>query len=167
MERNRAFSNEILWLKILAFELDEPSSQLTFSGRLARENGWKLNYTLRVIHEYKKFMYLICIADFALTPSDEVDQAWHLHLLYTRSYWDEFCIEILDRKIHHGPTKGGESESIMYEDMYEKTKVLYANEFGHTPPEDIWPSSEKRFSEINFQRVSLDRFRLVKKLFRK
>ena len=32
-------------------------------------------------------------------PSDEVDQAWHLHLVYTRSYWGEFCPNVLGKPL--------------------------------------------------------------------
>ena len=53
---------EQLWGKISQFEFDDPSSSLTFTDRLSRENGWKLAYSLRCIEEYKKFMFLICIS---------------------------------------------------------------------------------------------------------
>jgi hypothetical protein len=64
----------VLWKEIKAFELDAPESSLSFSSRLARENGWTLEFSLRAIEEYKKFIFLICIADHPLTPSDQVDQ---------------------------------------------------------------------------------------------
>ena len=86
-----------LWLKVQTFELDDPESTFPFSNRLARENGWTLEYTLRTIEEYKKFMFLICVGGHPLTPSDQVDQVWHLHLLYTHSYWKEFCATVLKR----------------------------------------------------------------------
>lgn len=162
----RMFTNEDLWNKICEFELDDLEAQLPFSKRLARENGWTLVFSLRAIHEYKKFIYLICISDTPQTPSDEVDQVWHLHLLYTHSYWDDFCGTVLNRKIHHGPTKGGQSESNKYTNYYELTLANYQREFGHAAPEDIWPNSQKRFSDIHFQRVNLLKYRLVKRLFK-
>lgn len=157
------------WEKIKAFELDDPNISLTFTDRLARENGWTIEFTVRAIDEYKKFMFLLCISSHPLTPSDQVDQVWHLHLLYTQSYWTEFCKDILGRQIHHGPTKGGEKENNKFTDWYEKTKQLYANTFGYKPPEDIWQPGSIRFSEINFQRVNLDRNWVIKKpsLFKK
>jgi len=39
----------LLWNSIEAFQVDETDVSLTFSQRLARENGWNRNYTLRVI----------------------------------------------------------------------------------------------------------------------
>jgi hypothetical protein len=35
------------------------------------------------------------ISTHIVTPSEQVDQVWHLHLTYTRSYWDEFCPNVL------------------------------------------------------------------------
>jgi len=156
---------EILWEKIRTFELDDPSSALTFTDRLARENGWSHEFTLLSIDEYKKFIFLLCISEHPLTPSDQVDQVWHLHLLYTHSYWTDFCKNTIDKQIHHGPTKGGISESQKYTDWYEKTKQLYKSIFGYETPKKIWPSSEIRFSEINFQRVNLKRNWIIKKPF--
>src|SRR5689334_8138005 len=100
-----------LWERIEAFELDDPDTSLMFSDRLARENGWDKAFALRAMFEYKRFMFMLCTTDHPLTPSDEVDQVWHLHLLYTWDYWKVFCPEVLGREIHHGPTKGGSDES--------------------------------------------------------
>jgi hypothetical protein len=144
----------MLWEKINRFELDDPLSSYSFSDRLARENNWSLDYALEVITEYKKFIFLQCIAAHPLTPSDQVDQAWHLHLLYTRSYWIDLCENTLGRQIHHGPTKGGNAERNKFGNWYEKTLELYCVTFGQQPPISIWPPSEKRFRDIHFSRVN-------------
>ena len=65
-----------LWARLKDFDLDNPESKLRFSDRLARENGWTEAYTLRVLEEYKRFIYLCRVAGHPVTPSDEVDQAW-------------------------------------------------------------------------------------------
>ncbi|HRE78071.1 MAG TPA: hypothetical protein PLL09_09630 [Flavobacterium sp.] len=155
----------IRWNKIKNFELDEPDIPLSFTDRLARENGWTIEYSVRTILEYKKFIFLLTISNHPLTPSDQVDQVWHLHLLYTQSYWDDFCENTLNRKIHHGPTKGGETETSKYTNWYEKTKEFYLETFKTETPIDIWPTSEIRFSEINFRRVNLKKNWVIKKPF--
>jgi hypothetical protein len=152
-----------LWEKIKRFELDDPSSAYSFSDRLARENQWEIDYTLDVIQEYKKFIFLQCIAPHSLTPSDQVDQAWHLHLLYTRSYWIEMCDGILNKHIHHGPTKGGVSERNKFEHSYGKTLELYKASFGEGPPGAIWPHSEIRFTDIHFSRVNIKKNWVISK----
>lgn len=153
----------LLWDNIRNFELDEPNSSLTFTNRLSRENAWSIEYSLRAVHEYKKFIFMLCITNHSLTPSDQVDQVWHLHLLYTQSYWIDFCQNTLNRQIHHGPTKGGKEEGDKFNDLYEKTLQLYQELFDRNAPADIWPAKEIRFSEINFQRVNLDRNWIIKK----
>ena len=154
---------QTLWDKIKDFELDEPTSSLTFTNRLARENGWTIEYSIRAVHEYKKFIFMLCIADHSLTPSDQVDQVWHLHLLYTQSYWTDFCQNTLGKQFHHGPTKGGKAEGEKYNDLYEKTLELYKTLFERNAPDDIWPPKEIRFGDVNFQRVNLDRNWIIKK----
>ncbi|MEO0529469.1 MAG: hypothetical protein AAF266_02715 [Planctomycetota bacterium] len=156
-----------LWRRIEAFELDDPQASLTFSRRLARENGWEHEFARRVVDEYKRFVFLAMTAGHQVTPSDEVDQAWHLHLTYTRSYWGELCGEVLDRPLHHGPTKGGKQEGERFEDQYERTLASYRDAFGFEPPSDIWPPSDIRFGEAtDFVRVNTQRVWLLQKPFR-
>lgn len=155
-----------LWAKINDFELDSHDSSFTFTDRIARENGWTIEYSIRSINEYKKFIFLMCISNHPLTPSDQVDQVWHLHLLYTKSYWEDFCKATLGKQIHHGPTKGGQQEKDKYSNWYEKTIELYTSVFNKTPPQDIWPKSEVRFKEINFIRVNANRNWIIKKPLR-
>lgn len=155
-----------LWTKIKHFEFDDPSDSLTFSARLARENGWELTFALQVILEYKKFMFLLCIAKGSLTPSDEVDQVWHLHLIYTKLYWNDWCVQTLGKQIHHGPTKGGESEKLKFDNLYESTKSFYLEIFGIKPPENIWPDSKVRFKNNKFVRVNTNFNWVIKKPFR-
>jgi hypothetical protein len=151
------------WQKIKAFELNDPQATLSFTDRLARENGWTLEYSLRTILEYKKFIFLICCAKHPLTPSDQVDQVWHLHLIYTRSYWIDFCEHTLHQQIHHGPTQGGLAEQGKFTDWYLKTKELYQHLFEQEPPADIWPDEDSRFTDIHFQRINRQKNWILKK----
>jgi hypothetical protein len=152
-----------LWQKIENFQLDSPQSAFKFSDRLARENGWGQLYTLRVIEEYKKFIFLCCITQNGVTPSDAVDQAWHLHLTFTDSYWIDLCRDTLQTEIHHNPTKGGAQENAKYDGYYTDTQQQYLQIFDANPPPDIWPGNQQRFSDVNFQRVNISRYWLVKK----
>lgn len=140
-------SDPELWNRIQAYDLDQPAVSLPFSARLAHENGWTLEFSRQAIEEYKKFIYLICVSSETLTPSQEVDEVWHLHLVYTRGYWNDFCARTLGREIHHAPTEGGTAEETKFRYAYRRTKERYAEEFGAEPPSDIWPSVELRFNE--------------------
>ena len=117
----------------------------SYFKRLCRENGWTKAQGQGVIEEYRRFLYLATVSAEPVTPPEAVDQAWHLHLIYTKSYWEDLCVEVLGRPLHHGPTAGGHGEDEKFEDWYERTKRFYAEEFGEAPPAGIWPSSAVRF----------------------
>lgn len=131
--------------RVERFEIDPGGKVLTFSSRLARENRWSSEYAERVIREYKRFCVLAIHAGHPVTPSEAVDQAWHLHLTYSRSYWDRFCGTVLGRPLHHEPTAGGTAEGQKFHDWYTKTLVSYERLFRERPPSDIWPSPTQRF----------------------
>ncbi|MCD8742498.1 hypothetical protein LT679_17945 [Mucilaginibacter roseus] len=153
----------LLWDRIARFSIDEQGTQFTFAARLARENGWADAYTLRVINEYKKFLFFCCVSMQGVTPSDAVDQAWHLHLTYTKSYWIRLCQDTLNKQIHHNPTKGGSEQAALFKNYYNTSAQLYKQYFRAEPPADIWKDSKERFSDIKFQRVNLSKFWLVPK----
>lgn len=149
------FQQTELYKRIQAFALERPDSQLSFSQRLARDNGWSSGYTQRVIEEYKKFIFLAVAAGHPVTPSDQIDQVWHLHLTYTRLYWQEFCPKILQTTLHHEPTRGGSSEQLKFGSLYSKTLESYEQFFGHIPPIDIWPTPKDRFGrDLHFIRIN-------------
>ncbi|EGF90485.1 hypothetical protein ABI_35080 [Asticcacaulis biprosthecium C19] len=138
-----------LWQALNAYDLDAADAELPFSRRLARDNNWSHAHAQATVEEYKRFIYLVCVSGTVLTPSEDVDQAWHLHLIYTRDYWDRFCDQTLGRKIHHGPTQGGAAEDSKYLDAYRRTLSLYETDFGTPPPASIWPDPVKRFQPHN------------------
>ena len=147
-------SQTALWARISNFQLDEADAAFKFSDRLARENGWTHDHALRVIDEYKKFIFLCCISPTAVTPSDPVDQAWHLHLTFTKSYWTDLCQNTLQQELHHNPTKGGAEEAAKFDECYTLTRDLYISTFESEPPAGIWQNNETRFSDIDFVRVN-------------
>lgn len=143
------------WIAIRDFPLDDQDAGLSFSRRLARENGWPRGFTGRVIDEYRRFCYIAVRTKKPVTPSEEVDQAWHLHLLYSRSYWEDFCPNILKTPFHHGPTRGGAKEGAKFHGWYSETLKSYEAIFGETPPPDIWPAAKDRFRHAAaFRRVN-------------
>ncbi len=139
-------SNSELWQRVHDFQIDRSGVEFPFSARLARENGWSRDKALAAIGEYKRFIYLICVSPSPLTPSEAVDQVWHLHLVYTRSYWAAFCSGVLGRQIHHEPTAGGEHQAVRFREQYAQTCALYEAEFGCAPPAEFWPSVADRFA---------------------
>ena len=133
------------WQALEGYAIGPADAALSFTARLARENRWSAEFAERVIGEYKRFCFLAVTAGHEVTPSDAVDQAWHLHLTYSRDYWERFCPEVLGMPLHHGPTAGGVAERDRYFEQYAQTLKSYEAAFGEAPPRDIWPAAQRRF----------------------
>ena len=140
-----AFLDHPIWLALSPYSIGKPGMRPTFRERLARENGWSLAQAERVIAEYKRFCFLAVTAGHEVTPSDAVDQAWHLHLTYSRDYWERFCPSVLGRPLHHEP--GGADERHRHFEQYAETLKSYERVFGHSAPADLWPAAARRFIE--------------------
>jgi len=139
-------SQDDLRERLSSYVIGPEAAAFSFEQRLARENRWEPDFAARVVSEYKRFCYLAVTAGQQVTPSDAVDQAWHLHLTYSRDYWQGFCPEVLGYDLHHGPTAGGEVERSRYYDQYAETLKLYEKAFGEPPPPDIWAPAARRFN---------------------
>jgi len=133
-----------LWVALQNYCIGPADAALSFEARLARENGWTRDHTARVIEEYRRFMFLAITAGHPVTPSDAVDQVWHLHLTYSRDYWERFCPDVLGRALHHGPTAGGSAEGARFHEQYAATLKSYEAVFGEPAPADLWPSAARR-----------------------
>jgi len=122
--------------RIEAFGFDAPDEPLAFETRLADDHGWTLGYALAVADEYRRFLVLTQVAGRAVSPSPDVDEAWHLHLTRTAHY-ESFCAEVFGRFLHHAPARAGEGAK--HRDMYVATEQAYRAAFGFTAPPVIWP----------------------------
>lgn len=155
-------SDPDLFARIDAYTIGPADADLSFARRLARENDWADRYAADAIGEYKRFIYLICISAGPLTPSRDVDEVWHLHLTYSRDYWERFCRETLGRDLHHTPTEGGPVEAGKFRQLYDDTLRAYEAEFGVRAPLPFWPDAERRFSEATDPvKVSRDRYFVI------
>ena len=76
--------HEALWKRIQGYSLGYRAASLGFSQRLANDNGWTDTYALRVVAEYKRFVFLAMTLNHPVTPSDQVDQAWHMQYSITK-----------------------------------------------------------------------------------
>lgn len=136
--------DESLWKRIQEFSLDAPGVNFPFSKKLAKEESWSLDFARKAIEEYKKFVYLCCILPNGASPSKVVDKVWHMHLIYTRNYWEEFCPDILKKNLHHHPSNGGIAEKEKHQNWFEDTLAAYRKVFQQEAPEEIWKTPGKK-----------------------
>lgn len=154
-------AERMLWQRIADHPLDDPEQPLDFTARLAREQGLSRSEAVALIEEYRRFCFLAVVAGIEVTPSAEVDEVWHLHLCYSRDYWQRFCPNVLGVSLHHGPTAGRSVDGRRYRAQYADTLAAYAAYFG-PPPERYWPDAQSRFARPErFRRVDLSRVWLL------
>ena len=127
--------DNILWKKVEAYNFDFPISEYGFSTRLAYENNWTINYTQKLILDYKKFMFLAATSNVMVSPSAVIDIVWHQHLIFTQLY-NDFC-DVLGKRIEHIPSTHNKAEKEKFKEAKEATLVLYETTFGKQP-EEFW-----------------------------
>lgn len=132
-----------LWTLLEHMRIEEPLASRSFEQALAEEQGWSQDFAQQVSREYRRFVYLAATTDEPVTPSIAVDKAWHLHLTYSRHYWEVLCGEILHRPLHHVPGDGSEAEDERHRDQYAFTLGQYEATFGEAPSPLIWPRFEE------------------------
>lgn len=142
-----SYRDHPLWIALSGYSIGPDAASLSFAARLARENGWSAAHAKRVLDEYRRFLFLAATSGHAVTPSDAVDQAWHLHLTYSEDYWNRLCGAVLRRPLHHGPTQGGEGELHRFHRQYAETLASYERIFGESAPIDLWPPAAQRLRE--------------------
>lgn len=129
-----------LWKRIENYSFDASENvPLSFLDKLCKENQWTKAFGKSAIEEYKKFVFLCCVMPKGASPSDVVDKVWHLHLTYTKSYWDDFCKNVLRKPLHHYPSDGTHDKSRSLNDKYKDTLWAYHDYFDQLPITAYWP----------------------------
>ncbi len=150
MKTEIVLRNENLWQRIQEFSLDAQNASFPFSKKLAKEENWSSEFTQRAIEEYKKFVYLCCISPNGASPSEIVDKVWHMHLIYTQNYWEDFCPNVLKMNLHHHPSNGGIEEKYKLRNWFSETLENYKEIFQQEAPDEIWKCQNKKSSFWNF-----------------
>ncbi len=128
--------------KVVEFFGGKDASTKAFASKIARKLNWTNDFALYAVLEYKKFVYLGVVSDFAVTPSRIIDQVWHEHILFSSAY-RTFCKEVIKNDFDHSPELiPMEEQTGIYDAQYNDTINLYTTEFGVEPPEIIWGSTK-------------------------
>jgi len=136
-----------LWGKLKQYPLHTVDLLFPFYTRLMRENNWNKTYTLETITEYKKFMFLWSVAGVPLFAPAPIRKVWQLHLMYTQSYWMEFCRDIFGKPIHHSLTSSNEINYEKEAAVYSQLTKVYQQYFDMPPPKSIWLETESGLQE--------------------
>ncbi len=151
-------ADDPMWVRVRDYPLDPVGYEGSFRKKLARETGCSYELAGQAMVEYKRFIYLCARSERMLTPSELVDHAWHQHLLDTKRYWQDFCVNALGKPIHHEPERGAgpgkkEEDPERFKKAYEHTMTYYRRVFGEAADAEVWPGVEERFGRERFVRV--------------
>jgi len=129
-------------------------------NNLMSEQLIDINIANKWIVEYKKFLVMAYLSDSMISPSEQVDQVWHLHMTYTQHY-RATCQTLLEKDFKHAPSPGGSSEGKRFEGIYQDTLDFYQEVFLVSAPEDVWESQKQRFKNKNFEYRNINLYRLA------
>ncbi len=136
----------LLWKRIEEYKLPYTWRYLEYKYK------WDEGYATQAIREYRKFVFLALTSKFEVTPSLDIDEVWHCHILHTQGY--EHFSEICGKKLHHFP--GMSDENARWIKQYRYTLNRYRIVFESEPPPNLWPRSEPKIrGEIRLSNVLL------------
>jgi len=128
-----------IWDRIQTYNIAGSQSDI-FIKKLMTELDCSKSYCKGAETEYKRFIFLAAISTAPVTPSKIIDSVWHTHLLFSRSYWQEFCPEIVGKALHHEPS--GDEDADKMNQQFHQTLSLYQQYFGISPPPEYCLSTE-------------------------
>lgn len=103
------------------------------SEALIKRHGWSRKDAEESCKMYKNYLFLkLKYGDqYMLPPSVEIDDVWHLHILYTEKYTSH-CQSIFGFYLHHipGSSNASEAELEKFAKQFSVTEKLYLKEFG-------------------------------------
>lgn len=97
--------------------------------------------TFKELDEYQYILVEECLRDFYLAsfllkkeltsspiktlspPNYIVDELWHLHIIYTKSYFN-FCSNVFGEYLHHNPTENISNDLIDYQILYDVGNIV-------------------------------------------
>ena len=120
-----------LWSRVAAMDLSPAAAQLV------NYRGWTVERAAAAERRYRRFFYLKAILpEGHASPTPEVDEFWHQHIINTRQYGPD-CDRVVGRFMHHtflsadDPTQAQELTAVwlatwicyetLFEEPYEET----------------------------------------------
>jgi len=98
--------------------------------RVMKEKRWTRRMGEIAAGFYKNFLYLSKkYSQHALTPTQQIDEIWHAHILYTQDY-HEACNKIFGYYLHHRPFHKEEGGEPSEETGIKFLQELHEKEFG-------------------------------------
>lgn len=95
-----------------------------------------LDQIVEMVLEYKKFWAIIKkYPDNSFPPTKEIDEVWHLHMLFPQYYYDD-CLDYFEVVLGHDAGFGKYEEEIpVINGLFDTANELWEKEYGYRLPE--------------------------------
>eukprot|EP01039_Chlorochromonas_danica_P003001 gene3001-3275_t len=94
--------------------------------------GWRESRVEKAITAYAEFLTLLITSGDDLSPTDEIDEVWHAHILHTRDYEAFNTKYSPGKKLHHDPLRSLDQDARKFRAI--RTVIAYESTFGHRRP---------------------------------
>jgi hypothetical protein len=132
-----------LWNRVAALDLSAVVSQLV------NYQGWTAERAASVEQRYRRFFYLkASLPDGMASPSAEIDEFWHQHIINTRQYGSD-CWRVAGRFLHHtflSPTDPEQAREI--QTVWLATWICYETLFEEPYEETIGTALLERWPNV-------------------
>lgn len=96
--------------------------------RVMKEKRWTRRMAETAAYFYKNFLFLSKkYSDHGFGPTEQIDEIWHAHVLYTQKYHRD-CEKIFGHYLHHQPESGAKKSSTI--GGLATLQQLHQQEFG-------------------------------------
>lgn len=95
--------------------------------------GWDKQRADLAVDWYKRFLAVRAEGYVGLVPTLDIDEIWHLHILYTKDYRQD-CDRIFGRYLDHQPSDGSSETKKKLRAGFQKTTHLFKVYFNEVPP---------------------------------
>ncbi|WP_338453484.1 glycine-rich domain-containing protein [Candidatus Bealeia paramacronuclearis] len=119
-------------------------------NRVRKEKHWSPRMVQVATQFYKNFL-ILCKKheDIHLSPSLQIDEIWHAHILYTQDYY-EMSEKVFGSYLHHQPIHEEESQESGAENGIQLLQRLHGEEFGAPIYDAVYSFQDLKFAFLNF-----------------
>jgi hypothetical protein len=96
--------------------------------------------TLTAVDAYRRFLYLSAIAGSEVTPPPLLGEIWRIHALDHANYTEGLVRGVIRRPM----PDAFEPPLPLAHPAHSRTRALYREEFGQSPPSTLWPGPVAR-----------------------
>lgn len=120
--------------RIATLDLECIRRGLLKNGKDDQGDPWTEDRINQAINWYRRMLEIsVKYPDFNAVPGQDIDDAWHQHIMNTKLYGRD-CLYALGFFLHHTPFGYTNAETGYLEKQYKATHALYRREFGEIPP---------------------------------